>query len=749
MANEASIVIPVEMDDKQAQAALAKLNRDMQRTQKAISESETSHNSIAEQLRTAQQEAIATYNRVEELKTALAENDAVLNFNMTGKDVNAEEYAQALEKHNAISAELKKQETLLEKQESTAQKLETQDQKVLDKLQEQTAELASQKEQAGNIEKQFVSAGSDGLSSMKASIEGATMAAKKGARILLKYGLSIRSMFALIRRLRSAVVEGVQEFAQQDRETRDSINGLKASLATLKAGWGAAFAPILNAVAPLLNKLIGWLTSAANAITRFFNLLGGRSTYKKAVSNQESLAKSISGTGGAAEKAQKQLAGFDEITQLTAQDSGGGGGSGGHGSGYDYIDEDIDTTTFGARLTTKIKDVLFDWSDLTPEQIAEKCFAAVPTLVGMVAGGMIGGVPGVLIGGLVGLTLGIFGDNILFNGDGELSREEILNMLQTALSTLGFAAIGLVVGGPFGMALGATVGLGLSLAMKVGFAGENPVAKFCRENLSDQAIIGFIKKNLSWEKVKTFFWDDGLKWVIDEILSLFGTSWDTFGVDIATKWEELTTWFHDKWDALQSWWQGLSLGAFDFKTPHLQVTWQPLEANSILSKLLGISSLPHLSVAWYARGGIVDGATLIGAGEAGKEAIIPLERNTEWISKVASELASMLFDGKVLDRIAEKVAEIPSALDRYAVAISNIPLPAMATGSIVPPQVIAGGFDSEWSDGINRRLDTLSALVEALLTRDNDQTTKLYLDGKEIAEAVTRRQRNAERAGIR
>lgn len=36
-------------------------------------------------------------------------------------------------------------------------------------------------------------------------------------------------------------------------------------------------------------------------------------------------------------------------------------------------------------------------------------------------------------------------------------------------------------------------------------------------------------------------------------------------------------------------------------------------------------SIPHLSVNWYAKGGIVDGATLIGAGENGAEAIVPLD----------------------------------------------------------------------------------------------------------------------------
>lgn len=48
--------------------------------------------------------------------------------------------------------------------------------------------------------------------------------------------------------------------------------------------------------------------------------------------------------------------------------------------------------------------------------------------------------------------------------------------------------------------------------------------------------------------------------------------------------------------------------------------------------------VPSISVDWFAKGGVVDGATLIGAGEAGKEAIVPLEHNMEWVSAVAAQL---------------------------------------------------------------------------------------------------------------
>lgn len=54
-----------------------------------------------------------------------------------------------------------------------------------------------------------------------------------------------------------------------------------------------------------------------------------------------------------------------------------------------------------------------------------------------------------------------------------------------------------------------------------------------------------------------------------------------------------------------------------------------------------------LSLRFYARGGVVNKTTLFGnnvVGEAGKEAIIPLERNTEWTGQVAKLLARHLYD---------------------------------------------------------------------------------------------------------
>lgn len=64
---------------------------------------------------------------------------------------------------------------------------------------------------------------------------------------------------------------------------------------------------------------------------------------------------------------------------------------------------------------------------------------------------------------------------------------------------------------------------------------------------------------------------------------------------------------------------------FNIPTPHVPLPHFTISpAGWKLSDLLkGVK--PSLSVSWYAKGGIVDGATLIGAGEKGPEAIVPLD----------------------------------------------------------------------------------------------------------------------------
>jgi phage-related protein len=57
------------------------------------------------------------------------------------------------------------------------------------------------------------------------------------------------------------------------------------------------------------------------------------------------------------------------------------------------------------------------------------------------------------------------------------------------------------------------------------------------------------------------------------------------------------------------------------------------------SGLWGKNPLPVPQIPKLAQGGIVDSATIAMIGEEGKEAIVPLENNTEWIDKLAAKIS--------------------------------------------------------------------------------------------------------------
>lgn len=91
--------------------------------------------------------------------------------------------------------------------------------------------------------------------------------------------------------------------------------------------------------------------------------------------------------------------------------------------------------------------------------------------------------------------------------------------------------------------------------------------------------------------------------------------------------------------------------------PHITWDWQDIG---------GIVSIPTFGIDWYARGGVFDSASIIGIGEAGKEAALPLNRRT--YAEIAKGIVSEGAGGVVItgnnfyvreeldiDRIAESL----------------------------------------------------------------------------------------------
>jgi len=121
--------------------------------------------------------------------------------------------------------------------------------------------------------------------------------------------------------------------------------------------------------------------------------------------------------------------------------------------------------------------------------------------------------------------------------------------------------------------------------------------------------------------------------------------------------------------ALWNWWQGTTTLKFDMSfstanTSGIKSVFKDLQTqiNSAFKKA-GMSSEVHIDTTpLLARGGIVSNATTFIAGEAGTEAVIPLERNLGWMDKMATAITNKIVDMKLPDIVS---GSLPTNPDFY------------------------------------------------------------------------------------
>ena len=771
---DGSVIIKVDADTKRAQADLARLERELQKTAAAMEKTGNERNGIAEKLEAARDRARELEQEIKNTQQQYNANaSAIMDTRLTSRDamIDPQVYERLQEEQRRLIQLQEEQKAELAAQNKEVARLEAQEDKLTSKLQLQTEEYDKQTEAVGEMRQAMMESGGGAMDTLRNGAQSASEALKGSLKTLMKYALA----FVSLKKVISYIREGLRDYASKDPETKKNIDELKASLNGLKLAWGAAFAPILNAVAPILQTLINWLTAAANAINAFFSALSGRSTYKKAVANMDSVKDAAGGAGAAAEEAKKQIMGFDEINRLDDNKSGGGGGGGGGGSGLGDLEETeinpklmkavewmkdhleeiaLIAGTIGAILLawklSKLLGVGFDkilgsimiiygaimlitgaidaWKNGLNDSNMAKMLGgiAVAAAGAALAFGAIGAGIALVVGGIVFLVLG-FKELVT---QGELT-DEAFRALATGILLVG-AGFALLTGSWIPLLIAAVVALVLTIVkywdeikaftIKIWTAIKDFFVKLwesIKKAASDTWESIKEKASETWNNIKT---TASTTW--NGIKSTILGVWDGVKTGVQERWNDFVGWVHGAWDSLKQWWQGLSLGSFHIPHPHFD--WTYSEASGLIAKAMefvGIPPMiPHLNISWYAKGGIVNGATLFGAGEAGREAIIPLERNTGWIKKVALEL---------LDAMG----------DKYAGALSG--MPAMAMGGIAPPRAMASS-GSIFSDGDIERL--VSGLSSAVLGGGNGSNTiYLVVDGRKMAEVVTKHQNDMSR----
>lgn len=96
-------------------------------------------------------------------------------------------------------------------------------------------------------------------------------------------------------------------------------------------------------------------------------------------------------------------------------------------------------------------------------------------------------------------------------------------------------------------------------------------------------------------------------------------------------------------------------GFFNFKIswPHIPLPHFSIKPSGWHVGDLLKGKIPTLGITWHAQGGVFDkGATVLrGIGENGAEAVVPLERNTYWIKRVADEMRGYIIDAISMPKI--------------------------------------------------------------------------------------------------
>ena len=504
--------------------------------------------------------------------------------------------------------------------------------------------------------------------------------------------------------LRYAFVQQQLSLAQGDfARTSDSwanqVRILKLQFDSLRASLGQGFIAALTPVIKVINTIMGKLVQLANVFSAFMKRLFGvksdsssgigavASDVSSATNAMDNLSNSTSGVGSAAKKAAKEikgLMGIDEINTISStgsdSDSGSGDSSGIGNIGmddWDFSQQEKATDgllskveVFADKVRNIFKNVI-GWIEL------------IPTALGLA--GLALTTPAALIAGAVAVVTTAFlylwqtSDsfrNALINGWNALvsALTPYFKAIMGALKLVGDFLVTVLKPILFLLwdAWCTVVDNIVKVTMSLWTNCIAPVVKFLGECLK-KIIDGLNEIWQAWKptiekigEILIVIWNNCLKPVINWLGNEFIQAFRNVGNYIKPILESLKIMFGGLIDFIvgvftgnwQKAWQGVQnifRGIFDGLT---NIAKKPLNAiiDAINAMIRGLNKikLPNWipgfggmginipTIPKLAKGGIVDAPTIAMVGEAGKEAVMPLENNTGWITDLAAKVADRM-----------------------------------------------------------------------------------------------------------
>ena len=532
--------------------------------------------------------------------------------------------------------------------------------------------------------------------------QAAGKAAEKGSIGIGKFGASIlrivkyRAVRAIIRNITSAFSEGLQNVREysagltgEGHRIAEAFDNMSTHSLTMKNQLGSAFAEILTSILPIIEKIVAVLTRAANIISQFFAALGGNAKYYKAVDATKEVADNLGSGAKKAKEIRNTLLGFDVINRLDAPNepsSGGGGGA------SDSSNNMFEYTEVGDRIK-KIAQVIRD---------------NMPAIEAAVGGFLLGlGALFFFTGANIPLGLGLMvAGAVALGHSATLNWDSVSPKVAEAI-----AKIGLIVGASL-MVIGAILTFsGANMPLGIG--------------LMAAGVASMAAAAVAWGKLPA-----ELKQSIAEIALIVGASFLVLGfiflltgniplglgmmlaggalAGLAVHFggNELLDKLKDIWKGIKQWWQ--TNIAVIFTVEYWKAKIDNIIENGILGSLRhGLEDAANTFVSFMERiAGFGGGFNLELDYNGGM--IVP-QYATGGIPE----------DGLFMANHGELVGQFANG----QTAVAN-------NGQII--------------EGI--RKGVYDAVSAAMSNSGGQQDVRVYLDGKQITNAVTRNQRNADRA---
>lgn len=306
--SDGSVVVEVNVDDKQAQKELNSITQKIERISEKLKEQNTGKTEIVKQ--SAQ------------LGAQLDVAKAKLEYMKSGQEFFTSDSILGQEKN--VSA-------LQKEFDAAADKLD----KANEKIRETERRLNAAKEKAADLQKQVAGA-QKSAQALAPTTKALSPAAEKAEKSFNKLvgrikGLAKRVfIFTIITAALRKIKQYMWSAIQTNDDAMNAVARLKGELRTLAQ-------PIVNIAIPAFTALAKIITYTLTGASRLLSLLFG-STYsasKKAAKSLNDQQNAIEGVGSAAKKASKYLAPFDELNTISGNDAGGGSESGGNAVNFD------------------------------------------------------------------------------------------------------------------------------------------------------------------------------------------------------------------------------------------------------------------------------------------------------------------------------------------------------------------------------------------------------------------------------